>query len=240
MEPIRVGLVADPAAPTEIARRMSDLEPPSGGDRDLGHRGRQRAVHHRMRGRRHRVGAAGRPRSRARVGPRGRSDRASASRRRRPLPSGRDQPAARNGGAVTARARRTPHAQAHPSRGAQTHLGHGRRHHAGRAPRAAPPPRRPLAAAAGHGARQPSLAPRAGAQVGARRGPGNRSHRHRQLHGLATRRVPVMVASHRSRRSPRSRSSSAGSSSTANSGTGPTTIPRRLGRDPVSTTPRRC
>jgi hypothetical protein len=33
MEPIHVGLVADPAAPTEIARRMSDLEPPNGGDR---------------------------------------------------------------------------------------------------------------------------------------------------------------------------------------------------------------
>ncbi len=33
MEPIRVGLVADPASPTEIAQRMSDLEPPGGGDR---------------------------------------------------------------------------------------------------------------------------------------------------------------------------------------------------------------
>ena len=30
MEPIHVGLVADPASPTEIARRMSDLDPPSG------------------------------------------------------------------------------------------------------------------------------------------------------------------------------------------------------------------
>jgi hypothetical protein len=30
MDPIRVGLVADPASPTEIARRMSDLHPPGG------------------------------------------------------------------------------------------------------------------------------------------------------------------------------------------------------------------
>ena len=30
MEPIRVGLVADPAAPTEIARRMADLSPLDG------------------------------------------------------------------------------------------------------------------------------------------------------------------------------------------------------------------
>ncbi|WP_328322682.1 hypothetical protein OHA70_28200 [Kribbella sp. NBC_00382] len=30
MEPIRVGLVADPAAPTEIARRLTDLRPPDG------------------------------------------------------------------------------------------------------------------------------------------------------------------------------------------------------------------
>jgi hypothetical protein len=32
MEPIRVGLVADPAAPTEIARGMSDLSPPEGSE----------------------------------------------------------------------------------------------------------------------------------------------------------------------------------------------------------------
>src|SRR5213596_1036385 len=30
MEPIRVGLVADPAAPTAIARQLSDLDPPHG------------------------------------------------------------------------------------------------------------------------------------------------------------------------------------------------------------------
>ena len=34
MEPIRVGLVADPASPTQIAHRMSDLEPSGDGDRD--------------------------------------------------------------------------------------------------------------------------------------------------------------------------------------------------------------
>ena len=34
MKPIHVGLVADPASPTEIARRMSDLDPPGGEDRD--------------------------------------------------------------------------------------------------------------------------------------------------------------------------------------------------------------
>ena len=34
MKPIRVGLVADPASPTEIARRISDLDPPSGEERD--------------------------------------------------------------------------------------------------------------------------------------------------------------------------------------------------------------
>jgi hypothetical protein len=34
MSPINVGLVADPASPTEIARRMSGLDPPGGGDRD--------------------------------------------------------------------------------------------------------------------------------------------------------------------------------------------------------------
>src|SRR4051794_13545231 len=33
MKPIRVGLVADPAKPTEIARPMSDLGPPVGEDR---------------------------------------------------------------------------------------------------------------------------------------------------------------------------------------------------------------
>jgi hypothetical protein len=32
MKPIRVGLVADPAAPTQIVQRMSDLDPPSGVD----------------------------------------------------------------------------------------------------------------------------------------------------------------------------------------------------------------
>src|SRR3954471_19397041 len=32
MQLIRVGLVADPAAPTEIARGMTDLSPPDGGD----------------------------------------------------------------------------------------------------------------------------------------------------------------------------------------------------------------
>ena len=34
MKTIHVGLVADPASPTEIARRMSDLESPGGEDRD--------------------------------------------------------------------------------------------------------------------------------------------------------------------------------------------------------------
>jgi hypothetical protein len=34
MKPIRVGLVADPASPTEIARRISDLDPPGGEGRD--------------------------------------------------------------------------------------------------------------------------------------------------------------------------------------------------------------
>src|SRR4051795_2628069 len=34
MEPIHVGLMADPAAPTEVANRMSDLAPPGGGDRN--------------------------------------------------------------------------------------------------------------------------------------------------------------------------------------------------------------
>jgi hypothetical protein len=34
MKPVHVGLVADPAAPTEVARRVSDLEPPGGEDRD--------------------------------------------------------------------------------------------------------------------------------------------------------------------------------------------------------------
>lgn len=33
MEPIRVGLMADPASPTEAARRMTDLAPPDGDDR---------------------------------------------------------------------------------------------------------------------------------------------------------------------------------------------------------------
>jgi hypothetical protein len=33
MDPIQVGLVADPASPTKIARRMSDLQPPGGDDR---------------------------------------------------------------------------------------------------------------------------------------------------------------------------------------------------------------
>jgi len=32
MKPIHVGLVADPASPTEIARRLSDLDPPGGDD----------------------------------------------------------------------------------------------------------------------------------------------------------------------------------------------------------------
>ena len=34
MKPIHVGLVADPASPTEIAHRISDLDPPGGEDRD--------------------------------------------------------------------------------------------------------------------------------------------------------------------------------------------------------------
>jgi hypothetical protein len=34
MEPIHVGLVVDPAAPTKIARRMSNLHPPGGEDAD--------------------------------------------------------------------------------------------------------------------------------------------------------------------------------------------------------------
>jgi hypothetical protein len=35
MKPIHVGLVADPAAPTKIARRISNLDPPGGEDRDV-------------------------------------------------------------------------------------------------------------------------------------------------------------------------------------------------------------
>src|SRR4051812_33779012 len=34
MKPIRVGLVADPASPTQIARQISDLDPSGGEDRD--------------------------------------------------------------------------------------------------------------------------------------------------------------------------------------------------------------
>ena len=34
MKPIHVGLVADPASPTDIARRIGDLDPPGGEDRD--------------------------------------------------------------------------------------------------------------------------------------------------------------------------------------------------------------
>ena len=34
MKPIHVGLVADPASPTKVARRMSDLDPPDGEDHD--------------------------------------------------------------------------------------------------------------------------------------------------------------------------------------------------------------
>src|SRR6476659_6426353 len=34
MKLINVGLVADPASPTEMARRMSDIDPPGGEDRD--------------------------------------------------------------------------------------------------------------------------------------------------------------------------------------------------------------
>ena len=34
MQPLQVGLVADPASPTEIAHRVSDLDPPGGEDRD--------------------------------------------------------------------------------------------------------------------------------------------------------------------------------------------------------------
>ena len=34
MTPIRIGLVADPAAPTDIARKMCDLRPPAGEDRN--------------------------------------------------------------------------------------------------------------------------------------------------------------------------------------------------------------
>src|SRR3954447_3328905 len=37
MKSIRVGLVADPASPTEVARRMSDLEPPGGENGDVWH-----------------------------------------------------------------------------------------------------------------------------------------------------------------------------------------------------------
>ena len=33
MEPIHVGLVADPALPTDVARRMCDLQPSGGADR---------------------------------------------------------------------------------------------------------------------------------------------------------------------------------------------------------------
>src|ERR1700712_4253153 len=34
MKPLRVGLVADPAAPSRIAHRIEDLEPPGGGGED--------------------------------------------------------------------------------------------------------------------------------------------------------------------------------------------------------------
>ena len=34
MEPIRVGIMADPASPTVVARRMTDLAPPAGADAD--------------------------------------------------------------------------------------------------------------------------------------------------------------------------------------------------------------
>ena len=95
MKPIQVGLVADPASPTEIARRISDLESPGGEDRDAWDiEVVSEPFTTGSRGRRHRDGAAGGPRSPARLGPRGRPDRTSASRRRRPLPAGGDRPAA--------------------------------------------------------------------------------------------------------------------------------------------------
>ena len=57
--PIRVGLVADPAAPAEIARRLSDLESPDGADQAWDIEVVTRAVHHRFGGRGHRGGATG-------------------------------------------------------------------------------------------------------------------------------------------------------------------------------------
>ena len=240
MKPIRVGLVADPAAPTEIARRMGDLDPPSGEDRDAWDiEVVSEPFTDRLRGRRHRGGAAGRPGSPARLGPRRRPDRASASRRRRPVPAGRDRPAATDGGAVAARARRAPDARAHPARSAHARQRHGRPHLRGRAPRAASPPRRPLAAAPGHGARQPSVAARARTQVRARRGTGNRSRRHDQLHGLAAGRLVVVVAPRgRDDRLGRARRRLARDRRRA---VGPPgrRLRRRLGRGRVSTTPRR-
>ena len=164
----------------------------------MGHRSGERAVHHRLRGGRLRGGAAGGPRSPARVGSRGRRDRAAAARRRRSVPAGRGRPAATHGGAVAPGARRLPGARTHAPGGAQARQRHGRPRvrlsATGPAPGAPVSPGWPLAGADRNGARQPPLAPRARAQVRARGRAGNWCNRHHQLHGMAPGRLPVVVA----------------------------------------------
>ncbi len=198
MKPIQVGLVADPASPTVIARRMSDLDPPDGEDRDawdvqvvsqpftLGCEDVDTAVS--------RLGDQARQHEWDLVvgltelpirDDDGRYLLVEADRQRRTavlsLP-------ALGGFRVHARTRHAVRKLVSGMADAESG--------AGGAPGTAAAPRWSLAAAAGHGARQPPMAPRARAEVRARRGAGNRSHRHDQLHRVAAGRLALVVAAH--------------------------------------------
>ena len=240
MKPIHVGLVADPASPTEIARRIGDLDPPDGEGRggwDV------EVVSEPFT-----IGCEDIDTALARLGDQARQHHWDLVVGLTELPLRDDErpvtcwsrPTRSDG----RRCCRCPHwvgfvCNAHPPCGARSRQRHGRPHLAGRAPRATAPTQRPLAAALGHGARQPSVASRARAQVRARRGPGNRSRRHHQLHRLATGWFPVVVASRgRDDRVRRARRRLA-RDRWRTVGPPRRQLHPRLGRGPVSTTPRR-
>ncbi len=89
-ETIQVGLVADPAAPTAVARGMSDLQArPTAASRGTSLSWSE-PLHHRLAGRRYRRGSIAGPRPARGLGPRRRPDRAATPRPRGPAPAGRD------------------------------------------------------------------------------------------------------------------------------------------------------
>lgn len=192
MKPLHVVLVADPASPTRVARRIKDLDPPKGE-----HHG---AWDVEVVSESFTTASEDADTALARLDSQAHQHEWDIVVGLTELPLRDDDgryllveaaPPTADRRAVTACARRSAHC---------THALAAQCAHSSAAWPTPPrrtnttsrsPPRGPLATARGDGARQPALAPRARPQVRARRGTGDRRHRDDELCGPATGRGPV-------------------------------------------------